>query len=371
VRGARRTSVLLLTPSAQAGGAERAFVSLASLLPEHGFDPQIVLCEQGPLEQWLDHAGCSYTVAPAEIGGSVETAVSWLAREASRVGAAAVVSNKSQGHIVGGQVATDLDLPAVWWQQDIASKVKYELAAAAIPVSVIVCSSDYAVEAQRALTPGADVRKIHLGIPVAVVASRGGAGAEARQAVGCNGNPLVGIVGRLEAWKGQDVFLRAAARVGAEHPRAVFAVVGGRTPGKEDEYPSRLQAMVRELQLGGRVHFAGHAVDVFPWFDALDVCVHATHGEPFGLVLVEAMALGKPLVATALGGPVEIVEEGVSGLLVPPGDDEALAGAICRLLADDALAARLAEGGRRRAFEFTDERMAAAFADVLREVVAA
>jgi glycosyltransferase involved in cell wall biosynthesis len=200
--------------------------------------------------------------------------------------------------------------------------------------------------------------------------ARGGCQAT-REAVGCNGNPLVGIVGRLEAWKGQEVFLRAAARISASNRGTVFAVIGGVTPDKDQAYLSRLLTLAKELRLDGRVHFVGHATDVFPWFDALDVCVHATDGEPFGLVLVEAMALGKPLVATALGGPVEIVEEGVSGLLVPPGDDEALAEAICRLLSDTAFAARLAEGGRRRALEFTDERMAAGFAGVLRELVPA
>jgi glycosyltransferase involved in cell wall biosynthesis len=192
-----------------------------------------------------------------------------------------------------------------------------------------------------------------------------------RDAAGYDGRPLVGIVGRLEAWKGQDVFLRAAARVAAKHPEAEFAVVGGGTPGKEEAYPSELRAVAQELGIADRVRFVGHLVDVFPWFDALDVCVHATDGEPFGLVLVEAMALGKPLVATALGGPLEIVEEGSSGLLVPPGDDEAIADAVCTILADADLAARLAAGARRRAFDFTDDRMASAYAEVVREVVPA
>ena len=362
--------MLLLAPGAHAGGAERAFVSLASLLPAHGFEPVIVLLDHGPLEMWLDQAGCSYIVTPPEIGASAEAAVPWLSAEASRLGAAAVVSNKSQGHLVGGRAAKSVGLPAVWWQQDIAAKAQHHLGAAAVPVDVIVCSSDYAVDAQRLLTPSADIRKIHLGIPVSLVATRRGTGAATRKAVGCNGNPLVGIVGRLEAWKGQDVFLRAAGRIAASNRTTEFAVIGGVTPGKDEEYLPRLMALAEELRLDGRVHFVGHATDVFPWFDALDVCVHATHGEPFGLVLVEAMALGKPVVATALGGPIEIVEEDVSGLLVPPGDDEALAEAICRLLSDTALTARLARGGRQRALEFTDARMVVGFAEVLRELVA-
>lgn len=371
MEGGRRPRVVLFTSSSQAGGAERSYLSLASCLPAHGFEPETLLLEHGPLERWLELAGCPFAVAPGSVAGSPGAAITWLAGEASRVGAVALLSNKSHGHRVGGPAAELAGLPAVWWQQDIACRVDYELAASAIPAAAIVCSSDYAVAAQRALTPAADVRKIHLGVAVSEVAARSGDGAAVREALGCDGRPLVGIVGRLEPWKGQDVFLRAAARVVAEHPDARFAVVGGVTPGKREEYPSELEVLARELGLAGRVHFAGHATDVFPWFDALDLCVHATHGEPFGLVLVEAMALGKPLVATALGGPVEIVEEGVSGLLVPPGDDEATAEAISGVLSDPGLASRLAEGGRRRAFEFTDERMAAGFAGLFGELVTA
>ena len=80
--------------------------------------------------------------------------------------------------------------------------------------------------------------------------------------------------------------------------------------------------------------------------------------EPFGLVLVEAMAAGKPVVATAQGGPLEIVEEGITGFLVPPGDAEALAGALGKLLADEGLGRRMGEAGRQRAWErFSVERM--------------
>lgn len=361
--------MLLLSASAQAGGAERSFLSLASCLPGQGLEPRVVLLERGPLERWLDQAGLPYIVAPDGTGRSADAAIRWLARETARPGAVAVVSNKSQSHLVGAPVAESADLPAVWWQQDIAGRAGYELAAAALRNAAVVCSSDYAVEAQRALTPAADVRKIHLGVSVAEVVARRGAGTAIRRRLGLDGRPLVGIVGRLERWKGQEVFLRAAARVASEHPAATFAIVGGVTPGKPEEYVSGLEVLARELGLDGRVHFTGHEADVFPWFDALDLCVHATHGEPFGLVLVEAMALGKPLVATALGGPVEIVEEGVSGLLVPPGDEEAMALAIGRVLSEPELASRLAEGGSRRAYEFTDVRMAASFAGLLRELV--
>jgi glycosyltransferase involved in cell wall biosynthesis len=168
----------------------------------------------------------------------------------------------------------------------------------------------------------------------------------------------------VDPGKGQDVFLEAAALV----PEARFVVVGGAILGNEGGFEEEVHALARRLGLADRVVFTGHVDDAIPWLDALDVAVVASSHEAFGIVLVEAMALGTPVVATATDGPSEIVEDGVSGLLVPVGDAPALAAAIERALIDRSLAATLAEGGRRRAREFTEERTAARFARLLREV---
>ena len=106
--------------------------------------------------------------------------------------------------------------------------------------------------------------------------------------------------------------------------------------------------------------FAGHQVDAYAWIDALDVLVHAAEREPFGLVVVEALALSRPVVAIDAAGPSEILAGG-HGLLGPPGDAAAMASAILRALADPSVAAR----SRARAHDFTDDRMARAFATVL------
>jgi glycosyltransferase involved in cell wall biosynthesis len=119
------------------------------------------------------------------------------------------------------------------------------------------------------------------------------------------------------------------------------------------------------------VHFLGHRDDVPEILAALDVLVHVPSApEPFGRVVAEAMAVGKPVVAARAGGLPEIVEHEVTGLLVPPGDPSACAAAVLRLLADPALRARLGTAGRRRAEERFDpaahaERVVAAYREVL------
>jgi 2-polyprenyl-3-methyl-5-hydroxy-6-metoxy-1,4-benzoquinol methylase len=123
-----------------------------------------------------------------------------------------------------------------------------------------------------------------------------------------------------------------------------------------------------ELGIADRVDFVGHQDDVYPWLDAIDVVVHASLGEPFGLVVVEAMALGKPVVATAAGGPVEIIEDGVSGILTRPGDVAALAGAVEGLLGAPTTALALGARARERAREFSDQRTAEQFVSLIRQV---
>jgi glycosyltransferase involved in cell wall biosynthesis len=273
-----------------------------------------------------------------------------------------------KGHFFGGLAARATGVPAIFWQQGIPNPSLSERIASTVPARVIACSSDAAVQAQHALTPGRRIWKVPLGIRISDVEMGRGRGEFIRHSLGWDHNQIVGIVGRLEPWKGQEVFLRAAACLAEAHPQARFAVVGGAILGSEGSYPDDLRRLAVSLGLSDRVHFTGHQADVYPWYDALDVVVHASFDEPFGLVLVEAMALGKPLVATAAGGPLEIVEDGVSGLLIPPGDPERLAQAVDPVLRDSALASYLSQGAAERAKQFTEEQMAERFAYLLRSV---
>ena len=152
------------------------------------------------------------------------------------------------------------------------------------------------------------------------------------------GRPLLLGLGRLHADKGFDTAIRALA----ELPGAVLAIAG---TGPEE---AALRALSRRLAVADRVAFLGWRQDAGALLRAVDLFVCSSRVEPLGNMVIEAWSAGCPLVAVAADGPGELVREGVDGLVVPHEDPGALAGAIARLLANPALAARCATAGRSR-----------------------
>jgi glycosyltransferase involved in cell wall biosynthesis len=162
------------------------------------------------------------------------------------------------------------------------------------------------------------------------------------------GNPRVAFVGRLNRSKGYEIFVEAARRVGERHADVGF-VVAGSPPQGEEWRQSDLTARAESSGLGDRIAVMGYLPDAPGLFDSVQIAVvPSLWPEGFGLVILEAMSAGCALVATNHGGAPEIVENEVSGLLVPPGDVDALAAAIERLVTDEALRRRLGKAGERR-----------------------
>jgi glycosyltransferase involved in cell wall biosynthesis len=185
------------------------------------------------------------------------------------------------------------------------------------------------------------------------------------------GSLVVGLVGRISPWKGQDVFLNAIHEIHGEFPEARFQVVGSALFG-EEAYESRLRALSTELGLDGCVEFCGFVRDIQKHIAKLDLLVHAsTIPEPFGQVIIEGMAAGKPVIASRGGGAMEIVVDGVSGVLVTMNDSKALAAAMRELLGDAAMRLRLGAGGRERVQDsFRIELTAAKIGQVYSELCA-
>ena len=185
-------------------------------------------------------------------------------------------------------------------------------------------------------------------------------GSAVREELGVGAAPFVVLVSKLVALKGHDVLLRAAPRVLEAFPDARFAIVGGELDGAHHRrYVERLRGLVREGGLEGAVTFTGYRADVARVMAAADVLVHCpSHPDPFPGVVLQGMALGKAVVASAIGGALEQIEPDVSGVLVPAGNPAALADAIAGLLGDPdrraqlgrAAAARVAARFSREAF---------------------
>jgi len=176
------------------------------------------------------------------------------------------------------------------------------------------------------------------------------------------GPPVVAYVGRLSRRKGPDVLIDAAALLAPKHPRARFVLAGDEFGGGDD-LRRELEEKAARLGLGARVEFRPFHEEIGDVFvEASVVTSPSVLPESFGLGLLEAMSYGRPVVASRLGGPMELVLDGETGFLVPPSDPAALAAALDRLLADAALAGRMGEAGRRRSIEnFSLAAQAAAF----------
>lgn len=167
--------------------------------------------------------------------------------------------------------------------------------------------------------------------------------------------PLVGIVGRLVEGKGHEDFILSIPYVRQKHQDCKFLIVGN-DPSEEKIIENRLKNLLNELKLNNQVIFTGWRNDISAIIHDLDILVQATSTFPegFGLTCIEAMALSKPVVATNIPGPSEVVVNNQTGFLVPSRNPQALAEAMLKLLDDRELAKQMGEAGRKRAEELFD-----------------
>jgi glycosyltransferase involved in cell wall biosynthesis len=225
------------------------------------------------------------------------------------------------------------------------SSVVYRIAAA-LPSEAVIADSNAVAAAGARFWPR--VRRIRTIYPGVGLPS--GVGVGLRTEIGVPADTqLVAVVGRLQRWKGQEDFLEAATLIAAEHASAHFLVVGGPMFGLDPGFPEELRAKAARSSVNGRVHFLGPRSDVERLLPELDVLVVPSRTpEPFGTIQIEAMAAGVPVVSTAAGGNIEVVDDGVCGYLVPPRDPRLISEAVIRLLADPALCRSMGESGRVR-----------------------
>ena len=332
------------------GGAQQHVLSLASRLDRRRFDARVVALSGGPAVGRLERAG-----VPVEVLDQPDDlATAALAHRFADLRPAIIHNHMYRAEVVGTSaalrtVAMGLPRPFIVstvHSSRVRSAADRALLASLTPEMDRLVAVSHSIERKiaREGRRGVPVELIPNGVDNGIDPERYATDAPSRtleMEFGLPaGAPLVGVIARLEPEKGHPTLLDAWPLVLHESPQARLLIVG---EGSERE---ALEEQARRLGVLPRVIFTGARDDVPAVIGALDVAILPSYREAQGVSLLEAMALAKPIVASRVGGIPEFVEEGVTGLLVAPRDPAALAGAIVRVVRDDALADALGRNGR-------------------------
>jgi glycosyltransferase involved in cell wall biosynthesis len=376
--------VLFLDHAAELGGAERSLLELVAGLDRARWEPHVGGVPGRMLAAATAMGVPTHHLPLTRLRGRPGAPIAWavgtraVAGLARRLDATLVHANTVRAACYAAPAARLAGRPLIWHVRD------FTLAEAPVSPSWLdragrwllchaaqgVIANSHAVAAT--LPRGREVTVVHNGIDLARFDPALDGTPFRRQHGIPVGAPLVGVVARLRPWKGLERFLRVAAGVRRHAPSTFFAVVGGDPFGVDDGYPGRLRRLGQELGLAGCLVFAGHVPDPRPALASLDVLVHPGDPEPFGLAVVEAMAMARPVVGFAHGALPEVVVPGQTGLLVPPTDEDAMAAAIRTLLERPAARRAMGEAGQRRAGDrFDARRMVAGVMAVMERVGAA
>jgi glycosyltransferase involved in cell wall biosynthesis len=354
------------------GGAETMLWTLLRNLDRTRVDPTVVFFQPGRYNRDVEGLGIRTAVIragrlrqPVNFARTVRAIARLLRRERCDL----VLNWSAKTHLYGGVGAALVGMAGrtVWWQHGLPDGGWMDRAAAAVPARAVGCSSAAAAQAQRKLKPGLPAFVVYPGIDAPPQTSFSEL-ARLRARLQLPAEALVlGVVGRLQPWKRQDLMIKAVAEL-RRRGRAVHGLlVGGDAYGLSPGYSESLPRLAEKLGVARHVTFTGQVDDATPYMELMDVVLSTSSSEPFGIVLIEAMALAKPVVAFASAGPLEIVRPGVTGLLLPEsGGSRALVGAVDRLLDDSNLRESLGVAARRRFLErFTADRMSRSLVDQL------
>ena len=364
--------VMVVMPVAhQIGGAERTLADLIRASRSADAQWLVAFLEPGPMVQDLRELGATTVALGA---GRVRqahrhaTTALRLARLARSFGARLIVGWMPKAQLYAGPAALIARLPCIWYQVGVpGSGWGIDRLATLLPAAAVMTVSEAGRAAQARLWPSRPTHLVYPGVDAGRFASLPPPSV-IRQELGLPAHgQIVGTVGRLQTWKGMHMLVDAMPEVLRRHPDAHCLIVGGAWH-LEPDYADLLSRLIRERGLTGRVTMPGQRADVERWMQAMDVFVLPSSCEPFGLVVIEAMLLGKPVVATAAGGPAEIITDGVDGLLVTPGSTAALAAGIMRCLDDPVGMERLGGSALQRAQTFSTEAYAMRFLALARQV---
>lgn len=388
-----RPLVLFVHQSSELYGSDRVLLMLVIALKAKGeFEPVVMLPEPGPLHDELTRAGIEvHTGAVAKISRAMFTPGGLLKMlrslkqglsDIDRIAAGrrvAVLHSNTVAVLSGAVWAWRRQVTHVWHVHEIVLSPR--LVSLALPRLVhalsdgVIANSGPTEAWLLRVVPGlrATCRVMFNGLPP-VSPPAFDAVRQFRSRLGAaDGDAIVTLVGRINRWKGQEVFIEAIGLLHARGQlgRTRFAIVGSPAPGLE-HLVHELQQRIDALGLSDAVSFVEFDADIWPiWFGSDIAVVPSTEPEPFGMVAIEAMAAGLPVVAASHGGLLDIVVDGSTGLLVPPRDGQALSEALERLIKDPVLRQRMGhEGLQRQAAHFSLDAQVEHTAALYRDLIA-
>lgn len=364
--------VAFINPSGEIGGAERALLLLLGQLDRTRYSPSVVCLGTGRFVEVLSQSGIPVEVLSLgaaerlsrmgrssvgeQFAGACEMgrAAARLVRQLRMLRPDLIHTNGIKAHLVGGIAGRLLRRPVLWHMRDLIAEGRmrrmFRAAAGVVPqrvvgVSALVTAQFAGTQAEHRAHTVHDAVDLERYRPVRLAADvRGEFGFPP-------GTVVLAMVAHFTRWKGHLLFLEMLAQL-LEQKLPVAGVIVGSSiyrNAAEQNYEAEVRTRAEQLGLGHRVRFTGYQDCVADFLNAADILVHPPiRPEPFGLGVIEAMALGKPVVAAAEGGMLETVAPGETGLLVPAGDVGALARAVRSLVEDPRRRETMGRNGRER-----------------------
>lgn len=356
--------------SSTLGGGERIVLKLAALLPQYGYRASILTFFAHPESAGLQSPPCSIYLLPIQRTYDLTALRAGLdLRRFLKEQRIQIVQTFFESSDLWAGLVTKAasDAKLIWSRRDMGilrdrkHSVAYRLMSGA-PDKVFAVSEE--VRRHSIEVDGIDpsrVQTIYNGLDLADWAN-------VPQPAKRPGESVIATVGNIRRVKGHDLFIKAAAAVVSRFPNTSFSIAGAVL---EPDYFEELQTLIRELNLSDRFHLVGGVTNLREHLSAADIFVLPSRSEGFSNAIVEAMAASLPVVATNVGGNAEAVQDGVSGIIIPSEDVEALSAAIIRLLSNPLKATQMgAEGKKLAAERFTTDAMmcqiTGAYASVLK-----
>lgn len=374
--------ILFVDHASALGGAERSLLLLLKHLDRQTWQPNLVAVHGPLLEEASRLDVKTHAVSLTRLRKSARFPLHLLrgahslAQLAKGIGASLIVANTVRAAVYVAPAAKWARLPFVWYMRDfwLSESRPGHPALDGIGKHLLIATAKTVIANSQAVARNLPASHKVCVVPngIEVTAFDDSTAARFfRETYNIPPTaPLVGMIGRMRPWKGQLTFLDVADAVHLRAPQCRFLIVGGDPFAVADGYFASVKARAHDLGLQDLVTFTGHLSDVRPALAAMDLFVHPGDPEPFGLVNIEAMAASLPVVAFAHGALPEIVSDGMTGQLVPPGDNRAMVRAVLDLVSDVSSREKMGKAGRARAMRlFSIERVVTDIESILHESI--